>query len=75
MVANYLNPLSINDYTCHGYVLVILGACAMSLGCKSRKTAPGYRMLYETFWKMLCDIYQTARLMVGHHAMSRPNRY
>ena len=53
MVANYFNPLSVKDFTCHGYVPVILGACAMSHGCHTLYTAPGYHMYFKTYKEML----------------------
>ena len=52
MVANYFNPLSVHDYTCFGYVPVILGACAMTHGCRTLYTAPGYRY-FKTYKEMV----------------------
>jgi hypothetical protein len=63
MVANYFNPLVVSDYTCWGYVPVILGACAMSHGCRTLNSAPGYHMYVRTFKEMLTAIFETAPLM------------
>ena len=63
MVANYFNPLGLKDFTCHGYVPVILGACAMSHGCRTLYTAPGYHMYFKTYKEMLVGIFETAPLM------------
>lgn len=63
MVANYFNPLSVQDYTCFGYVPVILGACAMSHGCRTLYNAPGYRMFFKTYKDMLNSTCETAPLM------------
>jgi len=43
MVSNFFNPLSVKDFTCKGYVPIILAACAMSHGCLTLYTAPGYK--------------------------------
>ena len=32
LVQSYFNPMKNREYTCHGYTLVMLGACAMSHG-------------------------------------------
>lgn len=63
MVANYFNPLAVEDYTCHGYVPVILGACAMSHGCSTLLNAPAYRAYFLTYRVMLIGIFETAPLM------------
>lgn len=63
MVANYFNPLSVDDYTCHGYVPIVLGACAMSHGCNTLYTAPGYHVYFKTYKEMLIGIFETAPLM------------
>lgn len=63
MVANYFNPLSVDDYTCFGYVPVILGACAMSHGCCTLYDAPGYRMFFNKYKEMLIGIFESAPLM------------
>jgi hypothetical protein len=63
MVANYFNPLAVDDYTCFGYVPVILGACAMSHGCHTLYTAKGYFVWFSTYKEMLVGIFETAPLM------------
>lgn len=63
MVSNYFNPLGVSDYTCYGYVPVILGACAMGHGCRALYTAAGYRMFFKTYKEMLTGILETAPLM------------
>ena len=63
MVANYFNPLSVDDYTCFGYIPVILGACAMSHGCCTLYDAPGYRMFFSKYKEMLIGIFEPAPLM------------
>lgn len=63
MVANYFNPLSVDDYTCFGYIPVILGACAMSHGCRTLYDAPGYRMFFSKYKEMLIGIFEPAPLM------------
>lgn len=63
MVSNYFNPLRASDYTCWGYVPVILAACAMSHGCRTLYTAPGYKMFFTTYKDMLVGILPTAPLM------------
>jgi hypothetical protein len=63
MVANYFNPLAVSDYTCWGFVPVILGACAMSHGCRTLYSAPGYPVYFKTFKDMLTGIFETAPLM------------
>jgi hypothetical protein len=63
MVANYMNPLSADDYTCHGYVPVILGPCAMTYGCRTLYGAPCYHMLFTIFEEMLDGIFETAPLV------------
>ncbi|KAK5691918.1 hypothetical protein LTR97_011089 [Elasticomyces elasticus] len=66
MIANYFNPLSVDDYTCHGYVPVILGACIMSHGCLTPlESLPGYHMFLTTYRQFLCGIFGTAPLTVG----------
>lgn len=65
MVANYFNPITQKDYTCHGFLPVILGACAMSHGCHTLFTAPGYKMFFKTYKDMLIGIFETAPLMDG----------
>ena len=63
MVANYFNPLSVQEYTCFGFVPVILGACAMSHGCRTLYDAPGYRMFLAKYREMLIGIFETAPMM------------
>jgi hypothetical protein len=63
MVSNFFNPLSVKDYTCGGFVPVILGACAMSHGCRSLYTSPGYEVFFKTYKDMLIGILTTAPLM------------
>jgi hypothetical protein len=63
MVANFFNPISIDDYTCWGFVPLILGACAMSLGCRTLYTAPGYKAFFKTYKEMLIGIYAEVPLM------------
>ena len=63
MVANYFNPLSVDDYTCFGYVPIILGACAMSHGCRTLYDAPGYGMFFNKYKDMLIGIFESAPLM------------
>ncbi|KAM0716506.1 hypothetical protein Q7P37_007951 [Cladosporium fusiforme] len=65
MVANYFNPISAEDYTYHGFHPVILGACAMSLGCSTLYTAPGYKMFFKTYKDMLVGIFECVPLMDG----------
>lgn len=63
MVANYFSPLSVDEYTCFGYVPVILGACAMSHGCRTLYDAPGYRMFFSKYKEMLIGTFETAPFM------------
>jgi len=63
MVANYFNPLSVQDYTCFGYVPAILGACAMSHGCRTLYDAPGYHMFFKKYKEVLIGIFETAPFM------------
>jgi hypothetical protein len=63
MVSNYTNPLSMKDYTCGGFVPIILGACAMSLGCRTLYTAPGYEVFFKTYKAMLIGALPSAPLM------------
>jgi hypothetical protein len=63
MVANYFNPLSVDEYTCFGYVPVMLGAFAMSHGCRTLNDAPGYGMFFNKYKEMLIGIFETAPLM------------
>jgi hypothetical protein len=63
MVANFFNPISVDDYTCWGFVPLILGACAMSLGCRTLYTAPGYKAWFHTYKEMLIGIYIEVPLM------------
>jgi hypothetical protein len=63
MVANYFNPLSVDDYTCFRYVPVILGACAMSHGCRTLYDAPGYRMFFNKYKEVLIGIFESAPFM------------
>lgn len=62
MAARFCNPMKKTDYTCHGHTLVILGACAMSLGCKFTGL-PGYGTIFPKFRELLLSIYETAPLM------------
>ena len=63
MIFNVFNPLSVKDYTCGGFVPIILGACAMSHGCRTLYTAPGYDCFFKTYKDMLIGILTTAPLM------------
>ncbi|KAK5137244.1 hypothetical protein LTR08_000214 [Meristemomyces frigidus] len=62
MVACYFNPLKPSDYTCHGHLAIILGACAMTLGCKL-DGIPGYKMFFGSYSSFLGGIYEPAPLM------------
>ena len=63
MVANYFNPLSMKDYTCGGFVPIILGACAMSHGCRTLYTAPGYAVFFKTYKDLLIGALPLAPLL------------
>jgi hypothetical protein len=63
MVSNYFNPLKMRDYTCGGFVPVILGACAMSHGCRTLYTAPGYDIFFKTYKDFLIGALPSAPLM------------
>ncbi|KAK3613712.1 hypothetical protein LTR56_027718 [Elasticomyces elasticus] len=66
MVANYFNPLSLDDYTAQGYVPVILGACIMSYGCLTPlESLPGYHMFLTNYRQFLCGIFETAPMTDG----------
>ncbi|KAK4894725.1 hypothetical protein LTR27_007113 [Elasticomyces elasticus] len=66
MITNYFNPLSTDDYTCHGFVPMILGACAMSHGCESPlESLPGYHTFFDTYRQFLCGIFETCPMMDG----------
>ncbi|KAK5117762.1 hypothetical protein LTR85_008737 [Meristemomyces frigidus] len=62
MVARFFNPLKLSDYTCKGHLPVLLGACAMSLGCKL-DGIPGYKMYSNTYREFLSGIYEPAPFM------------
>lgn len=63
MVANYFNPKATEDWTCFGHVPVILAAGAMSLGCRTLLTAPGYKVFFSTYKTFVEGIYETAPFM------------
>lgn len=65
LVANFFNPIAASDYTCHGYVPVILGACAMSLGCSTLHTSPGFKQFFPTFKDMMLGVLPFAPLVYG----------
>jgi hypothetical protein len=63
MISNYFNPLKMRDYTCGGFVPVILGAYAMSHGCRTLYTAPGYDIFFKTYKDFLIGALPCAPLM------------
>jgi hypothetical protein len=63
MISNYFNPISMKDYTCGGFVPIILGACAMSHGCHTLYTAPGYDVFFKTYKDFLIGALPSAPLM------------
>jgi hypothetical protein len=63
MISNYFNPLRVKDYICGGFVPIILGACAMSHGCRTLYTAPGYDVFCKTYKVFLIGALHSAPLM------------
>jgi hypothetical protein len=63
MISNYFNPLKMRDYICGGFVPIILGACAMSHGCRTLYTAPGYDVFCKTHKDFLIGALPSAPLM------------
>lgn len=59
-IANYFNPIKTSDFTNHGYTCIILGACAMSLGCTTFESLKGYHMFFDTYKKFMLGIFETA---------------
>jgi len=41
MIARYFNPMKQDDYTCHGHLPLLLGACAMTV-CRTIEHDPNY---------------------------------
>jgi hypothetical protein len=80
MVASYFDPFSLDDHTCFGYLPMVLGACAMSLGCKTLITAPGHHTFYASYMKFMAGIVETAPFMdlakaQMYQALHGPQKY
>ncbi|KAK3658418.1 hypothetical protein LTR56_001829 [Elasticomyces elasticus] len=65
MIANYFNPISVNDFTCHGFVPVMLAMAAMSHGCRTLHNAPGYHAFFKNYLEFVGGIFETAPMIDG----------
>lgn len=62
---NFFNPIAVSDNTCFGHVPIILGACAMSLGCFTFHTTPVYGQVYPTLKDMMLGVLPFAPVIYG----------